>query len=279
MAAVKQFLKCSFVPVSLGLCLLSTTGRAQQTPSRNQGGLDGDVPTPTLVQSPSLVPDATALEELQAYAKAVGSLAWQGMQASGTSLYADRTDSLPTTLSMLPGHRVRLAVTTSAGDDVTVVNGEHGYMKSAGGKAIKLPVNTTFGAFAPFDLPGLIALHSEGYAILDLGTVVLDGETLHRISIQADLHNADGADSPDKRSAFDFYFDPATHLLKKSAVMVTIPGAGLHRFLRVLTYSSYQKSGLVLVPASLSETLDGRAIWSLQLTTIDSTTPPSPTNF
>ncbi len=279
MVVTKRFPNRIQAAIFLSTCVICSAAVARQLPSRNQGGMDGDVPTPAVAHSSTGVSNTSALAELQAYATAAGSAAWKGMHASGTTVYADSSKALPTTLNMLPNHRVRLVVTTPKGDSVTVVNGERGHVQYAGGSDTSLSAHTVAGGVAPFDLPGLVALHPEGYTILDLGTLNLGGESLHGVSIQADLHSSDGITGEEKRSAIDFYFDPATHLLRKSAVLITLPGAGLHRFLRVLTYADYKISGSSLVPSSIAETLDGQATWTLQLTAIDTTSLPLPATF
>ena len=254
------------------LIFVGSIAGAQQN-ARNQGGLDKDIPVPSLTEALSEQASATGIAQIQLYARKVGASAWQGMQATGTMTYANALDPLPTRLTMLPGNRVRLTVTTSKGDTVTGTDGVLGHAQQAGERDARLPALATAAGVAPFDLPGLVALSPSGYSIVDHGTITLENEALHRISIGTVLQNRDAGAVVESHSVTDFYFDSGTHLLRKSASITLIPGVGRHRFVRVLTYANYKTSGAVLIPTLISETLDGRATWSLQLNTIDTTTP------
>ncbi len=253
--------------------LALTSSNAQESPIRNHGGMDEDFPVPSLTQLPSQPASATGIAELQIYAQKVGTSAWRGMQATGTMTYANAPDPLPTTLTMLPGNRARMVVTTSKGDTVTCTNGAFGHAQQAGGRDAGLPALATAAGIAPFDLPGMAALSPSGYSIVDRGATTLENQSLHRISIETVLQDRDAGAGADSHSVTDFYFDSETHLLRKSASVTLVPGAGRHRFVRVLTYANYKTSGAILIPTLISETLDGRATWSLQLNTIDTATP------
>lgn len=108
------------------LIFLGSIAGAQQN-ARNRGGIDEDVPVPSHTQTPSQQTSATGIGELQIHAQKVGASAWRGMYATGTMTYARAPDPLPTTLTMLPGNRVRLTVTErdTQHDFVSAPNGQY----------------------------------------------------------------------------------------------------------------------------------------------------------
>ena len=265
--------------LAFGLFLLLQPSLNAQQELRNQGGLDSDLSSPKLSQRLAQSQDATALAELQAYANVTGLGAWSGMQASGTTTYADTSAPLATTLNMLPGNRTRLVVTSSKGDSVTATNGIYGHVQDAGGGLSALPALTIAAGIVPFDFPALVSQYPSSFTILEGGTATIDGTPFHKITVEMDISQIDGGNPFERRAAIDLYFDPASHLLKKSAMTVQVPGAGRHRFLRVVTYAGYTSSRTLRVPTSISETLDGRATWSLQLSSVNTTTPPANTIF
>lgn len=215
------------------------------------------------------------MAELQAYVTATGLAAWSGMKATGITTYVDAPDALATTLSMLPENRTKLTVTSANGDNVTATNRTHGHVQYAGGIDLKMPALAVVCGILPFDLPVLVVQSSGTFTVVDQGTVSLSGIPFHRITVERDIVEREAGAGADLRSAVDLYFDPSTHLLAKSAGVFQLPGAGRHRFVRVLTFGNYTASGTMRIPASLSETLDGQATWSLTLTSVNTATPPA----
>ena len=265
----------SLALVALGFLFMNFAGA--QEPPRNRGGLDDAVPIPTLTQGDNQQTSAPAINELQLYTKKMGLTAWHGMQATGTVTYGNLADSFPATLLMLPGNKIRMVLTSAQGNTIASTSGYSGHMQQAGGKDAGLSSIATAAGIIPFDLPSLASLSASGFRIVDRGMLVLEDESLHRVTIQMALQIRDAGAGADRYSVTDFYFDSKTHLLRKSASSALVPGAGQHRFLRVLTYGDYKTSGDVLVPTLISETLDGRATWSLHLDTVDAVTPPAAT--
>jgi hypothetical protein len=274
-----SFFKFVTVLSPLGIGLIWAAVQAQTIQGRNQGGLDGEVPTPTLSQSTVASQDSTAIAELKAYEKVTGLSGWSGMQASGTTTYVDAPELMATTLSMLPGNRVKLSVTSSKGNNVTVTNGDFGHVHYAGASDSRLPALAIVGGLIPFDLPAFVVNSPTSFSIIDQGTVTLSGEALHRVTVERVINHRDGGVGGDQRAPVDLYFDPSTHLLRKSAALFMLPSAGRHRFVRVLTYANYTASGSTQIPHLISETLDGQATWSLQLSSVSLTAPAADNIF
>lgn len=251
---------------------------AQQVTGKSSVISDG-VPRPTLSGSSTPILDANALAEIQAYVAAAGLTEWNGMQATGTMTYTGAPASLPASLDVLPGNRVKLVITDQHGEDINATNGGFGHIQFAGHPDSPLPAVSVAGGLLPFDMPALVAQSPTSFNVIDGGVVQLADETLHRVTVEISILHRDAGAGSDSRAAIDFYFDPSTHLLKKSATIFMFAGGGLQRFVRVLTYGEYKTSGPLRIPTKISETLDRQATWSLQLTTMNTTTPPAVSLF
>lgn len=80
-------------------------------------------------------------------------------------------------------------------------------------------------------------------------------------------------------SVIDFYFDPESHLLTKSATMIRLPGQGIEEFLRILSYGNYQNVQGALVPLQIKESLNGEPQWVLTLTQVQLTSDIDSSEF
>jgi hypothetical protein len=261
----------------IGTLMLASVATAQSL--RNQAGLDVDIPTPTPSRTTAPVQDQKGLAELNSYAAATGLEGWHGMHAFGTTEYSDGPAPLATKLDMLPGNRSRLVVTTTSGDRVLATNGPYGHLLSPAGKDQPLPALSVNGGILPFDLPSLVLKAPGAYTVIDGGTVNLGDQPMRRVTIEAPIPFGDGGVQEETAAVVDFYFDPSTHLLRKTASLFMVPGAGRHRFVRVLTYDRYAASGSIQVPTHIYESLDGKATWSLTLSSIDTSNPPADSTF
>ena len=272
----------------------SLPGRAQQTNTDTQSWSDASLPKPTSSGHPAGYADPAAMQELQMYEKATGGSNWTGMKATGTMTETGATGPESTRLFMLPGNRMRLEVDTPTGEDRTVIKGNHGFIHYAhddqgyhdtdhgahsGPRDVPLSPRTAAAGLIPFDLPFAALASPAAYAVTDQGSISVDGSPAHRITIELALTTPGLLPGESKQMVVDCYFDPQTHLLRKTATEITLLAFGQQRLLRVTSYGSYQASGQMTVPFSYAETIDGRSLWTLQLTTADTATHPNPEIF
>ena len=266
----------------LSFCLLglAISGAAQQLPSRIQGAYDSEIQVPVSDQKPLGYSDASALAELVAYTVAVGGSAWTGLTASGNISFGGATDTMPASLLMLPGNRVKLDVTKPEGHEITVYNGVRGSITHADSKKTLLAPKGAASGLAPFDIPLNAAKAGLGFSIVDRGSTVVQDRVLHRISIEVAIPQKDLFPyEKDNRSVVDLYFDPSTHLLVKTACMIPIPGSSLPVLLKIDSYSAYQRVGTLLLPTTIDETINGQPVSKLVLTSFNANNMPSSKDF
>lgn len=272
----------------------SLHGRAQQMNTDTQSWSDANLPKPTSSGHPAGYADPAAMQELQMYEKVTGGTNWTGMKATGTMTETGATGPESARLFMLPGNRTRLEVDTPTGEDRTVIKGNHGFIHYAhddrgyhntdqgahsGPRDVPLSPRTAAAGLIPFDLPFAVLASPAAYTVTDQGSISVDGSPAHRITIELTLTTPGLLPGESKQMVVDCYFDPQTHLLRKTATEITLLAFGQQRLLRVTSYGSYQTSGQMTVPFSYAETIDGRSLWTLQLTTADTATHPNPEIF
>lgn len=229
---------------------------------------DKDVPSPTITE-PFGQWDAAALNEIVDHLKVVGTSPWSGFQGTGQILYGvEDPTTYSATLSILGGTGFRLDGQTARGELSTRINGGHGKIQEGDGHLYPLLPNTAQSGIVQFELPRLANFPNPGTSLLDRGLVVIDGRSLHRITYETTT--ADASEVVRKKNAVitDFYFDPTSHLLIKSANSIRIDGAGSADFLRVISYDDYRSVQGSMVPFRFTQTLNGQKQWTLQLTTV-----------
>ncbi|GGG75796.1 hypothetical protein GCM10011585_18320 [Edaphobacter dinghuensis] len=229
---------------------------------------DKDVPIPTITE-PFGQWDATALNEIVDHLKVVGTSPWSGLQGTGQITYGvEDTTAYSATLSILDGTGFRLDGQTAKGELSIRINGGRGKIQEGDGHLYPLLPNTAKSGIVQFELPRLANFPYSGTSLLDRGLVVIDGRSLHRITYETTT--ADASEVVRKKNAVitDFYFDPTSHLLIKSANSIRIDGAGNADFLRVISYDDYRSVQGSMVPFRFTQTLNGQKQWTLQLSTV-----------
>ncbi len=221
-------------------------------------------PTATLGQK-----DAPALTEVTAYSSALGGgKRWVGMQATGTITYANDATQHSATLTNLGPHSFRLDVQTPKGPVSIRIQGRMGAVQTGTEAAIPLdPDSATTGIF-PFEIVGMAVPEAKTTALLDRGTVNSSGSSLHRVTLELSSTNWNPGTKSQGTLPIDLYFDPATHLLVKSACNI-FSARGRHvPLLSVVTYSDYRTVGTAVVPFQYSESIDGHPYQTMQLTSV-----------
>lgn len=245
--------------------------------TRINGPEDSGIPLP-LIESAGHPKDASAIQELIEYLNAVGAMQWKGMQANGALLQSNG-DGGNARLTIGISDQARLDVATASGTRSTRIDGSIGMTIEADGKRFPLPPATAKAGVVAFTRLFLADFGKIASAIIDRGQVAIDGETLHRITVEEPvLFNGVPAASH-IASVTDLYFDPAKHLLRISASLVQVGSADCERYLIVNRYSDYQSDGIMLMPHNIRQTLNGQQQWILQLTEFDLQSPSDPSYF
>jgi hypothetical protein len=272
------------ISTSLFFFCLSSVSAQNQTQSvqvknftRIVGPEDGDlaVPGPALT---SVQRDPSALQVITAFLTAANSGGWGGMQATGTLTSPGKTEEqYPATLTVKNGDSFRLDVSATEGQRSLRIQGQVGAILESNGVKHTLPPATALGGFLAFPRLMMATFPGEQTSVLDQGIVVVEGKSLHRITIQEQVFHGATPPTTDQPSIVDLYFDPATHLLVKSVALVQLDTADRARYMQAITYSEYQSVNSVLLPFAYSQTLNGQRQWSLQLANVqlDSSTDTS----
>jgi hypothetical protein len=266
-----------FASLSRSLLLLPVVSFPLAAQSNFRGSLDRDVVKPHFSGHQAPYEDAGATAELQANLQSTNLTNWAGMQAEGTVTESGATDSLPATYSMLPLNRMKLDITHPKGHYVLKVNGLNGSVQYQDASTDVLTPAFAVAGIAGFDVARAVLSSPDDFSVVDDGAISIAGLTLRRISIERVLTAS--AVEREKNSVLDCYFDPKTHLLQKTASVVTLPRAGRQRFLRVISYGDYRTVGAMTIPFSISETLNGLPTWTLSISSIDTTNVPSDDAF
>ncbi len=247
--------------------------QAQTDRGRVYGPLDSDVKMPKATGKFGQI-DASASSEIASHRNAVGaSSTWQGMSGTGQITYPG--DSSPVvddaTFTILNIDNFRLDVTTANGIQSTRISGAYGAIKSADGTMRYFVPTSAKQGLVAYPLLLDAAFPRVGTSVFDMGMITVNGNPLHRITVERPLNPAmlPSASMPMREKLWqdvvtDYYFDPTTHLLHKSVDLIQIPGSK-SKMLQCITYSDYQRVEGVLIPFNYRQTLNGHVQWILQL--------------
>lgn len=237
---------------------------AQSDSSRIIGSLDSDIPKP----SPIIEPDRNdigALSEILNHLKTVGTAPLQIFHATGSTVFPEsQSGAEPTSLDIQAGNRVRRDVTTPDGVRSTRINGRFGANQQPSGEVEFLPADTSLAGLLAFARLRIDSFPCNHCSIADRGLISISGEKLHRIALQVPL-DASVSDAVHRYLVTDFYFDPVSHLLTKSAEVIHLSSAPQQDFVRVTSYDNYQSVSGTLIPFKITESLNGQQQWQLEL--------------
>jgi len=203
--------------------------------------------------------DSPALSEMLAHLKVVGTAPWSGLQGSGMITYGSDQNSYSATLTIVGSRKSRLDVQTPTGIISSRINNRLGNIQQPDGKMFPLAPEIAASGILQFELPRLADLQTRS-SVLDHGVTVIDGMSLHRVTIEQPL-------TPRKNIATDLYFDPQTHLLVKTANAIR-PDGSQSDLLRVITYGDYRPVDGVMIPFLYTQVLDGQKQWTIKLSEV-----------
>ncbi|WP_348269687.1 hypothetical protein P8936_15230 [Edaphobacter paludis] len=250
------------------------------SPKRVYGAFDKDIAVPDDAVGPLGRKDSGALTELTSHLKAVGASPWIGMVGTGQITYGTKdSTAYGATLSILGSSWFRLDGETSSGPLSVRISLNHGAIQEPDGRQFPVPPDTAATGIFQFAQLRLSNFPGEAESLLDRGPIVVDGVSLHRMTVEFPSVSRDPATGAHKGIATDLYFDPVSHLLVKSANSIRLDGGHDNDFLRVITYGDYRKVGDSMIPFSYTQTLNGQKQWTLQLTNVQLNPTLNPTFF
>lgn len=257
------------LPLLLVITLVSSAS-GQESFTRIYGPQDQEIAVPKFVPVTGNK-DTTALQTIQAFLTAVSAASWPGIQATGTFTNAGSSQAAPqpATLTIAGGDNFRLDVNTPAGTLSVRIYGKFEEVQEPDGTKRSIPFLASVAGLLAF--PKLLqasGLAPDSVTILDDGMITVSGENLHRITVETPVNPSGPKPSSANTSVMDLYFDPASHLLIKSAVAVPISWSDPERYLEVTTYGDYQTANGILLPHTCSLTMNGQPEWVLQLESI-----------
>ncbi len=263
--------KCLFFGIALLASQFgeSITANAQSEFTRVYGTDDQSLPVPQSV-SATVQKDAAAVQAVLNFVKTVNGSNWTGIQGTGTftAPNGDTEDQGSASLTIQNSDEFRLDLNASAGERSIRIYGPYGEILESNGVRHPLPATTAMSGL--FAFPRLLAatFPDAAMTVLERGMVSIDGQSLHRVTIEIPDLSSESSSPAGDISVIDLYFDPATSLLVKSAVSVQLDSQDRAIYLQVVTYSDYQKVEGILLPFTYSQTLNGQRQWTLQLTSV-----------
>lgn len=215
--------------------------------------------------------DPGALQEILAFRRAISLGSWMDMKATGQLTSTAIGSSAPenATLWIRDHHGYRLDIQKPKGLSSVRMDGAYGAVQHQDGRMKAMDARDAVAGLLAF--PDLMEANfpAPNVMLIDQGMATVDGTTLHRITVEKPWPG-DPVDAKGNllTTVTDFYFNPQTHLLRKSAHGVLGSKPSPEQFLEVITYGNYQVADGMQVPSQYRETLNGQILWTLQLTQI-----------
>lgn len=223
--------------------------------------------------------DPAAMTELLAHVAAIGAASeWKGFQASGTLTNASGTSG-QAILTASDGIFFRLDVQTPRGNESIRISRFLGKIQEPTGKLLPLDPQTAAVGLFPFGVLRAAHFPRKNTSFHDHGLVSIGSVQLHRISYEFPTIGWNPSTKSRQTGVIDFYFDPTTHLLAKSASQVYMPTGRRIPLTSVVSYSDYRRVDGSLIPFDYTETLEGQPFRTLQLTTVNLNPTLTPSDF
>lgn len=253
------------------LCSAPAVSYGQMTElTRIHGPKDNDLVIPQAI-SESI--DASALQVITHFLTIINRVQLSAIQATGNLAYGygDQGLAYPATLTVQDDKHFRLDVQESTVLRSTRILGLHAQVQTSNPSATR-SVPLRAASLGLLVLTDIIEATAPGasFSMLDRGTTVVDGQSLHRITLQKLLFTGTTTPMDDQPHPVDLYFDPASSLLVKSVEIVHPSFTDRASYVQVTSYGDYQKAGEASFPFEYSQTLNGQPAWTLHLTAIQS---------
>jgi len=248
------------------LLLLGTYALGQGTPQRDPSALS------FLSQALTAAGGSSAIAGITDFT-AIGSITYSwGDPVQGTTTIKSKGLTQFRIDSQVPDGTWSFAANNGAG----VLN-----LPNGAGSAI--PYQGTLNA-GSLTLPIILvsaAVADTSVTVIDDGLVPLGSGQARQITIQQNLPvSTDPNGQLSKTTKRDFFFDPSTAVLLQVRDTVypdnDVVNGGVPR---IIGMGSYQVSNGITVPFSISVSLDGQTLWSIQLTSINFNTGLSDSDF
>jgi hypothetical protein len=125
------------------------------------------------------------------------------------------------------------------------------------------------------------AVQDTSFTVIDDGVVPLGNGQAHQITIQQNLPSTtDPAGQFSKDAKRDYFFDPSSfQLLQVQDTVHPSNDAVNGGVQRIIGLSDYRSSNGILVPFSISQSVDGQTTWSIGLTSITFNTGLTDSDF
>jgi hypothetical protein len=220
------------------------------------------------------IQDSAALQEIEAFRKAVETTPLTGLQGQGT-LTPNALDTSGSAISpqtatlwIQGAHKCRLDVQKSKGLSSMRLNEGYGAIQHEDGRTRQITAqNALHGLFA-FPVLMQTSFPDANTTLVDQGMVVIDAIPLHRITVGSAWPGSQISHGAQPRTTItDLYFDPRTNLLVKSAFLGTGSRAEPTRYLQVMSYRDYRATSGFDLPYQYSERFNGQLLWTLQINT------------
>jgi len=164
-----------------------------------------------------------------------------------------------------------------------VVNNGAGVLNLPNGTSSSVPYQGTLNA-GSLTMPIILvsaAVGDNSVSVFDDGLVSLGSGQARQITVQQNLStSSDPNGQLSKTTKRDYFFDPASFLLLQvQDTVYPLNDAVNGGVQRIVGMSNYQSSNGVTIPFSISVSLDGQTLWSIQLTSITFNTGLSDSDF
>ena len=212
--------------------------------------------------------DSAALQAVRAYQSAVGLVAWNDMQGFGSMVSTTgNSDAARNVVLYLGKHgKTRLDTQMPQGERSVRMLGAYGVIQRENGSTEAIDSRNALDGLVAYPLLDDPNFPDASLTLIDQGNVTVDGVSLHRVSVASPWPGTGGSPNGNPpMSVVDFYFNPTTHLLIKSASSILNNPRASEPNLQVISYADYQPVDGMLIPFQCSETLNGQQMWTLQL--------------
>jgi hypothetical protein len=211
---------------------------------------------------------------IMAFRKAVNLTGlWCGLDATGALSTVEDGKPVQGNVSLSQRHAQysRLDLTTSKGERLYRAAGPIGSLENAAGIRRSLDLGSSeLGWFTAARILSTAVVQEQAW--VDDGLVQIDGTAYRKVTYYGKVGKLIAVPSAFRTAyAIDFYFDPQTHLLAKTADLYRFPGSR-QLDLRVMIFDAYKPEADLLLPHALTLAINGQRVWSLSFESMASTT-------